>query len=65
MNKKGKVIEKTAKHFILATGERPRYPDCPGAKEYGIVGMISHLGPQLSLASGVALANKIKNEPLL
>ncbi len=36
-----------------------------GAKEYGIVGMISHLGPQLSLASGVALANKIKNEPLI
>jgi 2-oxoisovalerate dehydrogenase E1 component len=36
-----------------------------GAKDYGIVGMISHLGPQLSLAAGVALANKIKNEPLI
>ncbi len=36
-----------------------------GAKDYGIVGMISHLGPQLSLASGVALANKIKKEPLI
>lgn len=35
-NKKGKVIEKTAKHFILAMGERPRYPDIPGAKEFGI-----------------------------
>lgn len=30
-----------------------------GAADYGIVGMISHLGPQLSLASGVALANKL------
>jgi 2-oxoisovalerate dehydrogenase E1 component len=30
-----------------------------GAPEYGIVGMISHLGPQLSLAAGVALAGKI------
>ncbi|MEY2949944.1 MAG: alpha-ketoacid dehydrogenase subunit alpha/beta [Saprospiraceae bacterium] len=36
-----------------------------GAKDYGIVGMISHLGPQLSLASGVALAKKIKKEPLI
>lgn len=33
-----------------------------GALEYGIVGMISHLGPQLSLASGVALAHKLKSE---
>ncbi len=33
-----------------------------GAPEYGIVGMISHLGPQLSLAGGVALANKLKRE---
>ncbi len=31
-----------------------------GTKEYNIVGMISHLGPQLSLASGVALANKLR-----
>lgn len=36
VNKKGKEIEKTARHFILAMGERPRYPDIPGAKEYGI-----------------------------
>jgi 2-oxoisovalerate dehydrogenase E1 component len=28
-----------------------------GTLEYGIVGMISHLGPQLSLADGAALAN--------
>lgn len=28
-----------------------------GALEHGIVGMISHLGPQLSLAAGVALAH--------
>ncbi len=30
-----------------------------GAPDFGIVGMISHLGPQLSLADGVALANKL------
>ncbi len=30
-----------------------------GTKEHFIVGMISHLGPQLSLASGVALAHKL------
>jgi len=33
-----------------------------GAPEYGIIGMISHLGPQLSLADGAALAFKIKKE---
>ena len=33
-----------------------------GAPEYGIIGMISHLGPQLSLAAGVALAHKLKKE---
>ena len=33
-----------------------------GAMEYNIVGMISHLGPQLSLAAGVALANKLSGE---
>ena len=33
-----------------------------GAKDFNIVGMISHLGPQLSLASGVALANKLSKE---
>ncbi len=33
-----------------------------GTLEYGIVGMISHLGPQLSLADGVALAHKLKKE---
>jgi 2-oxoisovalerate dehydrogenase E1 component len=33
-----------------------------GAPEYNIVGMISHLGPQLSLASGVALAHKLSEE---
>ncbi|MEM9886175.1 MAG: dehydrogenase E1 component subunit alpha/beta [Bacteroidota bacterium] len=30
-----------------------------GTMEHKIVGMISHLGPQLSLADGVALANKL------
>ncbi len=33
-----------------------------GAPDHHIVGMISHLGPQLSLAAGVALAHKIKKE---
>lgn len=33
-----------------------------GTKEYNIVGMISHLGPQLSLASGVAMAHKLNKE---
>jgi 2-oxoisovalerate dehydrogenase E1 component len=33
-----------------------------GTLDYGIVGMISHLGPQLSLADGVALAHKLKGE---
>ncbi|HOY06761.1 MAG TPA: dehydrogenase E1 component subunit alpha/beta [Saprospiraceae bacterium] len=33
-----------------------------GAMEHAIVGMISHLGPQLSLAAGVAMAHKLKKE---
>ena len=33
-----------------------------GAMDYNIVGMISHLGPQLSLASGVALSHELKKE---
>ncbi len=33
-----------------------------GTLEYGIVGMISHLGPQLSLAGGVGLAHKLRDE---
>ena len=32
-----------------------------GTKEYNIVGMISHLGPQLGVADGIALANKLDN----
>ena len=31
-----------------------------GSKEHNIVGMISHLGPQLAVADGIALANKLK-----
>lgn len=31
-----------------------------GTKEHHIVGMISHLGPQLGIADGIALANKLK-----
>lgn len=33
-----------------------------GALDFGIVGMISHLGPQLSLADGVALGHKLAGE---
>jgi len=33
-----------------------------GAPEYGIVGMISHLGPQLSYAAGVGLANTLSGK---
>jgi 2-oxoisovalerate dehydrogenase E1 component len=33
-----------------------------GSKQHHICGMISHLGPQLAIADGVALAYKLKNE---
>ncbi len=33
-----------------------------GSKPYHICGMISHLGPQLAIADGVALAYKLRNE---
>ncbi|WP_340198546.1 thiamine pyrophosphate-dependent enzyme [Ascidiimonas sp. W6] len=33
-----------------------------GTKAYKIVGMISHLGPQLGVADGIALAHKIRGE---
>lgn len=33
-----------------------------GAKDYRIVGMISHLGPQLGIADGIALAHKLRKE---
>lgn len=32
-----------------------------GTNDHHIVGMISHLGPQLALADGIALANKLKD----
>lgn len=31
-----------------------------GTQDYNIIGMISHLGPQLGVADGIALANKLK-----
>ncbi len=31
-----------------------------GTQHYKIIGMISHLGPQLGIADGIALANKLK-----
>lgn len=34
-----------------------------GTNPHHVVGMISHLGPQMAVANGVALANKIGNEP--
>src|SRR5881396_3821916 len=33
-----------------------------GTQEYKIVGMISHLGPQLGVADGIALASLLKKE---
>jgi 2-oxoisovalerate dehydrogenase E1 component len=33
-----------------------------GTQEFNIVGMISHLGPQLGVADGIALASKLKNK---
>lgn len=33
-----------------------------GTQQYKIVGMISHLGPQLGVADGIALASKLKKE---
>src|ERR1700712_1151563 len=33
-----------------------------GSREHHICGMISHLGPQLAIADGVALANKINKQ---
>jgi 2-oxoisovalerate dehydrogenase E1 component len=33
-----------------------------GSKEHHVVGMISHLGPQMGIADGIALAHKLKKE---
>jgi 2-oxoisovalerate dehydrogenase E1 component len=33
-----------------------------GTQEFKIIGMISHLGPQLGVADGIALANKLRHE---
>ncbi len=33
-----------------------------GSKEHRVVGMISHLGPQMGIADGIALAHKMKKE---
>jgi 2-oxoisovalerate dehydrogenase E1 component len=32
-----------------------------GTQDYKIIGMISHLGPQLGIADGIALADKLRN----
>ncbi len=34
-----------------------------GTQEYKIVGMISHLGPQMGIADGIGLAHLLANEP--
>ncbi|RZK69195.1 MAG: dehydrogenase, partial [Pedobacter sp.] len=34
-----------------------------GTQEYKIIGMISHLGPQMALADGIALADSIAQKP--
>lgn len=34
-----------------------------GTQEYNIVGMISHLGPQLGIADGIGLSHLLKTEP--
>lgn len=34
-----------------------------GSKEHHICGMISHLGPQLAVGAGIALAHKLRGEP--
>lgn len=36
-----------------------------GTQEYKIIGMISHLGPQLGVADGIALANKLSGKQKL
>jgi len=35
-DKRKKETKITAKHILIATGGRPRYPDIPGAKDYAI-----------------------------
>lgn len=35
-NKKGKTQTISGDNFVIAVGGRPRYPDIPGATEYGI-----------------------------
>jgi thioredoxin reductase (NADPH) len=36
VNKRGKEDTITSARFVVAVGGRPRYPDIPGAREYGI-----------------------------
>lgn len=36
-----------------------------GTQAYKIIGMISHLGPQLGVADGIALAHKLRKEPMV
>ncbi|SNR45141.1 2-oxoisovalerate dehydrogenase E1 component [Maribacter sedimenticola] len=36
-----------------------------GTQAYRIIGMISHLGPQLGVADGIALAHKLRNEKMV
>ena len=36
-----------------------------GSNDHKIIGMISHLGPQMGVACGVALSNKLNNESII
>src|SRR3954467_13735967 len=36
-----------------------------GTQDFKIVGMISHLGPQMGVADGIALANKLRKEKMV
>ncbi len=46
--------------MVLAKAEKGGFHF--GNRQHHICGMISHLGPQLAIADGVALAHKLKRE---
>ena len=35
-----------------------------GSNDYNLVGMISHLGPQMGVANGIALSNELKKNKI-
>src|ERR1700709_49728 len=48
------------KAFRFTKGRRPSFHF--GTQEYKIIGMISHLGPQMALADGIALADVLNKK---